>query len=122
MPSTSARNHAIRQQVAVYALALERQLFRNAGILDRLDRYCGKETRLFDSQHPRGWEGLEGVIGPALSSHSRRLYILRHYDLYDDRWREHYIFQEKVRSIKKKGTRIEIDMEWVSGGNVSRNY
>ena len=118
----TARDRRIKQEVAHYALQLERQLHRNADVTDRLERYYGKDARLFDSQHPRGWEGLEGTIQGATSSHSQSPFVLSHYNLFGDRWVENYIFPDKIRSIKKKGRIIYIDTEWVHGSHVPRRY
>ena len=118
----TTRDRRIKQEVTRYALQLERQLHRNADVTDRLERYSGKAARLFDSQHPRGWEGLEGTIMGATSSHPQTPFVLSYHDLFDNRWLENYIYPNKIRSIKKKGRMIYIDTEWVHGSQAPRYY
>lgn len=77
---------------------------------------------MFDSEHPRGWEGLEGSISRALDSHARSPYTLYCYDLYNNRRFQYYIFIDAIRSIKRKEGKIEIDTEWVHGGEVPQGY
>jgi len=101
---------------------MERKFLRNDSFLQRLNQYCGKEARLFDSEHPRGWQGLEGLIVPTPGLHARSPYALSHYDLYHDSHFQYYIFIDSIRSIKQKDRKILIDTEWVHGGEVPRGY
>src|SRR3989338_2377051 len=102
----SARDQSIRQVVDRYATQLEGQLRRNASMLDKLERYCGKEARLYDSQKmdhydsDKIWSGLEGVISRQCSFNSMSPYTLRYYDLDRNRWLEQYIVAGKIRSMK----------------------
>ncbi len=105
------------------AAQMERDFERSSSFLERLERYCGKEARLYDSEettpHRSGeiWKGLEGIIARSGDEHISP-YVLRHYVLERDRWEEHYIVADIIRGMKKRGAMVEIDAPWRYSDNV----
>ncbi len=96
---------------------MEGDFERSSRFLERLERDCGKEARLYDSErtipHRSGeiWNGLEGIISRSGDEHISP-YVLRHYVLERDRWEEHYIVASQIKSMKKKGKLVEIDAQY----------
>lgn len=107
---------------------MERDFRRNDTLLSGLERYCGRKAKLYDSEKPdpyrsdRIWSGLEGQIIPKHDRHDHSPYALSYHDFYNNHWREHYIFVDKIRSMRIKQGVIVIDTQWIHGGSVPRRY
>ncbi len=102
---------------------IEEEFRRDDAHLSRLERYCGKEARLYDSEKykdGRVWEGLSGEITEVNvgRNHAPSPYALSYQELYTYRWREHYILIPAIRSIKLIKGKVLIDTEWAASASV----